>query len=207
MAEELMEKYVSVHYYQPGDYHVFSVERNNDELTNEELEEIVAHLKQEHADKRIALIVTDTPITRIPNLDGLDVVSLAFGHNNLVEVDPSVSNLQNLEYLYVSENPELSFLPDGIMDLPRLVEFYAEETNIPQNIIDQILEHAFENGEQLAQNDVVNDIVGGKRKKRRQTKHLRKRGGRMSRRKSRGSRRKSSRRKSSRRKSSRRRRH
>jgi hypothetical protein len=206
MAEELMEKYVSVHYYQPRDYHVFSVERNNDELTNEELEEIVAHLKQEHADKRIALKVTDTSITRIPNLDGLDIVSLAIGNNNLVEVDPSVSNLQNLEYLYVSGNPELSFLPDGIMDLPRLVEFYAEETNIPENIIDQILERAYENDEQLAQNDVVNDIVGGKRKKRRQTKRLRKRGGRMSRRNSRGSRR---RRKSSRRsnKSSRRRRH
>lgn len=183
-----MEKYINVHYYQPGDYHVFSVERNNDELTNQELEEIVDHLKQEHADKRIALIVTDTPITRIPNLDGLDVVSLAFGHNNLVEVDPSVSNLQNLEYLYVSENPELSFLPDGIMDLPRLVEFYAEETNIPENIIDQILERAFENDQQLAQNDVV----GGKRKKRRQTKRgksLHKRRGRMTRRKSRGSRR------------------
>jgi hypothetical protein len=204
MAEELMEKYVSVHYYQPRDYHVFSVERNNDELTNEELEEIVAHLKQEHADKRIALKVTDTPITRIPNLDGLDIVGLTIGNNNLVEVDPSVSNLQNLEYLYVSGNPELSFLPDGIMDLPRLVEFYAEETNIPENIIDQILERAYENDEQLA--DVVNDIVGGKRKKRRQTKRLYKRGGRMSRRKSRGS---SRRRKSSRRsnKSSRRRRH
>lgn len=183
-----MEKYMSVHYYQPGDYHVFSVERNNDELTNQELEEIVDHLKQEHADKRIALKVTDTPITHIPNLDGLDIVSLSIGHNNLLEVDPSVSNLQNLKYLYVSGNPELSFLPDGITDLPRLNEFYAEETNIPENIIDQILERAFENDQQL----VENDVVGGKRKKRRQTKRgksLHKRRGRMTRRKSRGSRR------------------
>lgn len=176
MAEQLID----VNYYQPGDYYVVKV-RNPEDLNNQDLELIVEHLKQEHADKRIALKVTNAPmLTRIPNLDGLDIVSLALVDNNLMELDQSVSNLQELEYLNVSGNPDLTFLPDGIIDLPSLVEFYAEETHIPQNIIDQILERAFERAEG------ENNIVGGKRKKRRQStkrkKSTRRRGGRMSRR-------------------------
>lgn len=159
MAEELID----VRYFEPLDYHVISI-RNPDALTNQQLEDIFDYLRQEHDDKRLAIKITDADnLTHIPNMDGLDIVSLAVVDSNVQDIDDSILGLQNLELLQLSNLPNLDSIPEEVKNLPRLVEVMVDETGVPQNIIDNILDVV----EQRAEAPLDNDIIGGSKRRRR----------------------------------------
>jgi Leucine-rich repeat (LRR) protein len=73
-------------------------------------------------------------VFQMPNL-----VLLNFGNDGLTSVPPEIGDLQNLQSLYLNQNPQLTNLPDTIGNLKnlRILSLYGDGlTSLPTSIVE-----------------------------------------------------------------------